>query len=152
MNDIFMSNSDLSVMNSLPEKFPNRVQIHENENTDQTKLHIWILFTQWLVLWNPKTDDRTYDQSLPLPVFPKIIQRYTEWKLSKYGYFSVPYFSTFGLNAVRIFSVRIQENADQKTLRIWTLFTQWYYLNRCLIISKQLRFFYYGLPIYQLKT
>ena len=32
--------------------------------------------------------------------------------MSKYGVFSSPY------------SVRIQENTDQKKLRIWTLFTQ----------------------------
>ena len=40
----------------------------------------------------------------------------TAWKVSKYGVFSGPYFSAFGLNT---------ENMDQKNLRIWTLFTQW---------------------------
>ena len=35
---------------------------------------------------------------------------------SKYGVFSGLYFPVFGL---------IQENTDQKRLRIWTLFTQW---------------------------
>ena len=42
-----------------------------------------------------------------------IIQLYTVWKESKYGVFSGPY------------SVLIQENTDQKKLRIWTLVTQW---------------------------
>ena len=36
----------------------------------------------------------------------------TVWNVSKYGVFSGPY------------SVRMQENTDQKKLRIWTLFTQ----------------------------
>ena len=38
----------------------------------------------------------------------------TAWKVSKYGVFLGPYFSVFGM----------QENLDQKKLRIWTLFTQ----------------------------
>ena len=37
----------------------------------------------------------------------------TGWKVSKYGVFSAPY------------SVRMQENRDQKKLCIWTLFMQW---------------------------
>ena len=37
---------------------------------------------------------------------------YTAWKVSKCGVFSGPYF-------------RIQENTNQKKLRIWTLFMQW---------------------------
>ena len=40
----------------------------------------------------------------------------TAWKVSKYGVFSGTYFP---------YSVRIQENTDQKKLYIWTLFTQW---------------------------
>ena len=43
-------------------------------------------------------------------------QRFTTWKVSKYGVFSGPYF---------LYSVRIQENTDQKKLRNWALFTQW---------------------------
>ena len=38
----------------------------------------------------------------------------TTWKVSKYGVFSGPYF---------LYSVRIQENTDQKKLCIWSLFT-----------------------------
>ena len=38
------------------------------------------------------------------------------WKMSKYGFFSGPYFPVFGLNTGKY---------DQKKLRIWTLFTQW---------------------------
>ena len=34
------------------------------------------------------------------------------WNVSKYGVLSGPY------------SVQVQENTDQKKLRIWTLFTQ----------------------------
>ena len=45
------------------------------------------------------------------------------------GVFSGPYFPVFGLNTdiycKSPYSVRIQENTDQKKLRIWTLFTQW---------------------------
>ena len=40
----------------------------------------------------------------------------TAWKVSKYEVFLVRVF---------LYSVRIQENTDQKKLRIWTLFTQW---------------------------
>ena len=43
----------------------------------------------------------------------KIFDLFTEWKVSKYGAFSSPYFPAFGLNT------------DQKKLRIWTHFTQW---------------------------
>ena len=39
----------------------------------------------------------------------------TAWKMSKYGVF---------LQSKSPYSVRIQENTDQKKLRIWTLFTQ----------------------------
>ena len=45
----------------------------------------------------------------------------TAWKVSKYVVFPGPYFAVFGLNTV---SVQIQENTDQKKLRVWTLFTQ----------------------------
>ena len=43
---------------------------------------------------------------------------FTAWKVSKYGVFSGPYFPVFGLNTgftrKSRYSVRIQENADQK--------------------------------------
>ena len=42
-------------------------------------------------------------------------------KVSKYEFFSGPYFSEFRLNT-EIYKVRIRENTDQKKLRIWTLF------------------------------
>ena len=42
---------------------------------------------------------------------------YTPWKVSKYGGISGPYFPLFRLNT---------EITDQKKLRIWTRFTQWY--------------------------
>ena len=47
-------------------------------------------------------------------MFEKILLRIiiTAWKVSKYGVFSGPYFPGFGLNT------------DQKTLCIWTPFTQ----------------------------
>ena len=54
----------------------------------------------------------------------------TVWKVSKYGVSSVPYFPVFRLNTeiyrenLLIQPDRIQENTDQKKLRIWTLFTQ----------------------------
>ena len=55
----------------------------------------------------------------------------TAWKVSKYGVVSSPYFPVFGLNYEDLlrkppYSIRIQENMDQKWLRIWTLFTQCY--------------------------
>ena len=75
---------------------------------------------------------------------------YTAWKVSKYEVFSGPFYLVFGLNTeiytvfflVHIFlnsdwirrrskslySIRMQENTDQKKLRIWTLFRQWYEL------------------------
>ena len=60
----------------------------------------------------------------------------TVWKVSKYGVFSCPYFPVLGLNTeiywteyVNLrskspYSVRIQENTDQKKLCVWTLSTQ----------------------------
>ena len=52
----------------------------------------------------------------------------TAWKVSKYDVFSGPYFPVFGLYTEIYrksqYSVRIQENADQKKLSVWTLFTQ----------------------------
>ena len=46
--------------------------------------------------------------------------------MPKYGVFSGPYFLVFGLNTdiYFVYSLRIQENTDQKKLRIWTFFTQ----------------------------
>ena len=53
----------------------------------------------------------------------------TAWKVSKYGDLSGPYFPAFALNTEMYseipYSVRMRENADQKKLRIWTLFMQW---------------------------
>ena len=40
----------------------------------------------------------------------------TAWKVFKYGVFLFRIFP---------YSVRMQENTDQKKLRIWTIFTQW---------------------------
>ena len=52
------------------------------------------------------------------------------WKESKYGVFSDPYFPAFRLNTEIYgkspYSVQIQENTDQKKLRIWTFFAQCY--------------------------
>ena len=49
----------------------------------------------------------------------------TAWK----GFFSGPYFPIFGMNNYLRWKppylIRIQENTDQKKLRIWILFTQW---------------------------
>ena len=45
-----------------------------------------------------------------VPVFPDIV-----WKVSKYEVFLVRIF---------LYSVQIQENTDQKKLRIWIIFTQ----------------------------
>ena len=56
----------------------------------------------------------------------------TAWKVSKYGVISGPYFPAFGLNTAWkvskyevISGPYLRENADQKKLRIRTLFTQW---------------------------
>ena len=52
----------------------------------------------------------------------------TAWKVSKYAVFSGSYFPAFDwygdLRSKSRYSVRIQENTDQKKLRTWTLFTQ----------------------------
>ena len=54
---------------------------------------------------------------------------YTAWKVSKNGVFSGPSFPAFWLN-MEIYSVNFciqsEYDADQKKLRIETLFTQWY--------------------------
>ena len=53
----------------------------------------------------------------------------TAWKVSKYGDFSGPYLPAFALNteihSEIPYSAWMRENADQKKLRIWTLFAQW---------------------------
>ena len=50
--------------------------------------------------------------------------------MSKYVVFSGLYFPAFGRRFP--YSVRIQENTDQKKLSIWTLFTQWlFFLTIC---------------------
>ena len=51
----------------------------------------------------------------------------TVWKVSKHGVFSGPYFSLLkygDLQNKSPYLVRAKDNTDQKTLRIWTLFTQ----------------------------
>ena len=50
----------------------------------------------------------------------------TARNVSKYGVISGPYYPVFGLNTeiYVVNSVRIQENTDQKQIRIWTLFMQ----------------------------
>ena len=56
----------------------------------------------------------------------------TVWNVSKYGVFSGPYFSTFGLNTERYFvSLCVQfacgKIRTRKNSVFWTLFTQWRY-------------------------
>ena len=66
---------------------------------------------------------------------------FTAWKVSKYGVFFWPIFSCIrteygDLLRKSLYSVWIQKNADQKKLRIWTLFTQCLFsafLNRLLL-------------------
>ena len=55
------------------------------------------------------------------------LRKDTAWNVSIYGVVSGPYFPLFRLNTeiYFLYSVRIQENKDQKLLRIWTLFKQW---------------------------
>ena len=57
-----------------------------------------------------------------------IFLRTTAWKVFQYGIFSGPSFPAFGLNTEiyckYLYSALIQENMDQKKLRILTLFTQ----------------------------
>ena len=50
----------------------------------------------------------------------------TARNVSKYGVISGLYYPVFGLNTeiYVVNSVRIQENTDQKQIRIWTLFMQ----------------------------
>ena len=63
--------------------------------------------------------------------FEDLFKICTVWKVSRYGVFSGPYFPVFEKNTEIYllrkspYSVRIQENKDQKKLRIWILFTQW---------------------------
>ena len=103
----------------MSEKCPNRVQIHENENTDQKKLHIWIFFTQWLVLWNPKLvielttnhylcqfclksfKDTLRENCPNMNIFLFRIFLYSDWTQRFTEYIS-------------LFSVQIQENVDRK--------------------------------------
>ena len=76
-------------------------------------------------------------QLLLLSIFTKKLHQSTAWKVSKYGVFSGPVFfcirTEYGdLRSKSPYSVRIQENMDQKKLCVWTLFTRW----RCLTGSQ----------------
>ena len=69
-----------------------------------------------------KSDSRKFE--------PLSSKQLTAWKVSKYGVFSDPYFSVFGLNT-EIYGVNFHIQSEygkiltKKKLRIWTLFTQW---------------------------
>ena len=69
--------------------------------------------------WNGYSDN-WQNKKVAILLWMWKIHRYTVWKVSKYGVFSGPY------------SVRMRENADQKNLRIWTLFT---YLEKLLSVN-----------------
>ena len=88
--------------------WPNNSQVNIVE-TDRSVLHEDSFLRCWhcLSLLNYIRTVTLY-QLLKLP--PSNLD--TAWKVPKYGVFSGPYFPVFG---------RIQENTDQKTLRLWTL-------------------------------
>ena len=67
----------------------------------------------------------------------------TAWKVSKYGVFSGPFFPVFGLNKSP-YSVRIQENTDQKKLGIWKLFSR----NGILAYTEYGKTRFIGKPVY----
>ena len=46
------------------------------------------------------------------------LEKFTAWKVSKYGVFSVPYFPAFGLNTERYVSLRIQSECGKMRTRI----------------------------------
>ena len=62
--------------------------------------------------------------------------------MSKHGVFSGPYFPVFGLNKSP-YSVRIQENADQKNPRNSTFFTLTEVQNSDTLSGSQLKIEYY---------
>ena len=66
--------------------------------------------------------------------------KYTAWKMSKFGVFSGSYFFIFGLNAFVCRGNLFSENKDQKKLRIGLLFTQWYELNMHYIIKQGINY------------
>ena len=97
----------------------------------------------WDINYKSKYNNKNLINSL-------VLEWYSAWKVSKYGVFSNlflilafskliiwtedgeihgvysgPYFPAFGLR-ISPYSVRMQENTDQKKLRIWTLFFEWY--------------------------
>ena len=70
----------------------------------------------------------------------------TAWKASKYGVFFWSVFScirtVYGeIQSISPYSVRMQENTDQKKLRIWTLFTQCMYERVKAIFEEKLKKF-----------
>ena len=73
------------------------------------------------------------------PLVAASLSRYRKWPIkhpgclfkNKYGVKSVQIRSIFGLNTGKN-SDWIQENMEQKKLRIWTLFTQWNGVSTCL--------------------
>ena len=80
-----------------------------------------------------------------LKITVDILQFTTEWKMSKYGVFSGPYFTVFWLNTdiYEVNSIRIRENTDQKKLRISSLFaqcTRWYYASVLMFLSTTTNF------------
>ena len=53
----------------------------------------------------------------------------------------------FFLVRIFMYSVRVQENTDQRKVRIWTLFTQWNYVkerNHCISLLKKTKKEYYS--------
>ena len=79
-------------------------------------------------------------------IFHLIYYSFTVWNVSKYRVFSGPYFPAFGLNTERYYfvSLRIQSECgiilDQKKLRIWTFFIQWFILNLHGVLSARIYF------------
>ena len=67
---------------------------------------------------------------------------YTSWKVSKYGFFSGPYFPVLGLNAE---TARERENTDQKNAIFGhfqeTLFHFMALVSSCLPLKAYLKFF-----------
>ena len=73
-------------------------------NTDQKKLRIWTLFSQW----------QRFPWTCVIWIIPKLN---TAWKVSKYGFFSGPYFPALGLNTERYFVVSLRIQSECRKIR-----------------------------------
>ena len=77
----------------------------------QKKEQMWSLFEVSFIQFSEREIFVLHNKEMWIKLLSSIFH-YTAWKVSRYGVISTPYFPVFDW---------IQENTNQKELRIWTL-------------------------------